>query len=644
MKGELRYRRALSLCLWIVSSIMLVSACSSVDTPDFPVAEDYPISFTASPKSQTRISLSGTSVGWENSDILQITAVDADKKSAVSDLSVYSIDQTNDNIASFSGYVTMQSKPEVCYFTYPAGNPMTVNPSTGKIVARYNEQDGTHKPFMYSKKVAYDERGMSSELTYAGAMLAVDVQVKGVCSLAFFGNKFENIFPLYIDPDSGAISKSDELGYKIQVPVQSEGKTYICVPPVELKHGFSLEMINADGDKMVKSFSYDSTGGYDFSEKAGYLIPIKLAGEWEDFGISYDSLKFEHVKVDTLLAGTQISYIMEATGLPVSRIENWGATLYNSKGVLVRKYASADGEFYDGGVITLDVVDDYKLLPAGKYTFSPYCTAFGVTKTFTSQQIEIGDPGVKIYLDGYTSYDKYKGGNISEANACASNIIYDLSASVNVHPSILDSYSVVLGENDITSTADSTGLSSVYFGEVAMDYLKSYQYKVTVNVGNLTFEKSREFHITGLPMEVNFSSGLPSGWGLYNGAEYSDSRVTFVGGFDGWHNGVSSSAKSPSFYLPGDISVITYADVCCKDKDVVIYVKECTSNDSSPITEGNTIQPHKISGWSSLEAKGYVLNGAAAILSGDNKAIMFTAYDVPSAYNCGLYKVKIQYN
>jgi hypothetical protein len=638
MGREMRYK-ALSVYIWIVSSIMLVSACSGVDTPDFPAAEDYPISFTTSPQSQTKISLSGTSVGWENSDILQITAVDADKKSAVSDLSVYSIDQTNDNIASFSGYVTMQSKPEVCYFTYPAGNPMTVNTSTGKIVARYNEQDGTHKPFMYSK-VSYDERGMSSDLTYAGAMLEVEVLMEDVCSLAFFGNKFENIFPLYIDPESGAISKSDELGYMIQVPVQSEGKTYICVPPVELKHGFSLVMIKADGDQMVKSFSDGSTGGYDFSEKAGYLIPIKLAGEWEDFGISYGSLEFGHVKVDNLLAGTQISYKMEATGLPVSRIENWGATLYNEKHVLVRNYKSSDGEFYDGGVITLDVVGDYKLLPAGDYTFTPYCTAFGETTSFESRTIKIEDPGVEITLGGYTSYDKYKDGKTSEANNCASNIIHDLSASVNVHPSILDSYSAVLDGNDITSTATGTGLSSVSFGNVTKNSLKSYPYKVTVKVGNLTFEESRVFHITGLPMEVNFKSEKPAGWGYLGHAEYNTSEKSVVFkysslGWEAWQSAITS----PSFYLPGEINVGTSADAASQS-DIYLYVKPCESNANTMEQGSAKIDMNK----DNKSANKYYEADQSIKLSGNDKSIMYCTTTLTWKYQrVFIYRIKIYY-
>ena len=464
-----------------------------------------------------------------------------------------------------------------------------------------------------------------------------------MCSLAFFGNQFEDMYPLYIDPSDGSYTKSDEMGYQIQVPVQREGLTYICVPPVKLEDGFSIVLVDESGNQMIRSFSDGTTGGYDFTGKKGYIIPITISGVFSEFGVSYSDLSYGHTYKDNLLSGTAVTFKMEKSGTPNTRIQEWGATLVDSQGKIVRSFKSNDGSALSGALVTLNTVDNYKLLTAGEYTFSPYYKIYGQTVTLGSETITIPDPGVKITLGGYTSYDKYVADSIDVANNCANDTIYKVTASINVHSDIINSYAATLDGEALK--ASSVSGSEVSFGNLTRDVFKSYPYKVTVNVGNLTFENSREFHITGLPMETDFTGGsLPSGWGLYNGAKYSDSRVTFVGGFDGWHNGVSSSAKSPSFYLPGDISVITYADVCCKNGDVVLYVKECTSNDNSPITEGNKIQPHKISGLSSLEAKGYVSIGASATMSGDNKAIMFTAYDVPSAYNCGLYKVKIQYN
>ena len=100
------------------------------------------------------------------------------------------------------------------------------------------------------------------------------------------------MFPLIIDPATGEYTKSDEMGYIIQVPVQSEGPTYICVPTVNLEDGFSIVLIDAQGHQMVRSFSDESTGGCDLSNKAGYIIPITISGEFERFGVTYSSLEY----------------------------------------------------------------------------------------------------------------------------------------------------------------------------------------------------------------------------------------------------------------------------------------------------------------------------------------------------------------
>lgn len=649
MVEAMRYK-VLSLCVWIALSITFISSCAGVDAPDLTVSQKYPVSLSATSGEQTKVSINGTSVGWESSDILQITAVSQSGISAVSDLSFYSFNETSDNIASFTGFVTMSEAPSECYFTYPAGNAMTVDPSKGKIMARFNYQDGTHKPFLYSKKESYDESGISTHLKYAGAMLEVDVQVEGVCSLAFFGNNFEDMFPLIIDPATEEYTKSDEMGYIIQVPVQSEGPTYICVPTVNLEDGFSIVLIDAQGHQMVRSFSDGSTGGYDLSNKAGYIIPITISGEFEGFGVTYSSLEFGHTYKDNLLSGTGVSFIMDKSGVPNARIEEWGATLVDSKENIVRKYTSTDGSALNGSLTTLETVGEYKLLPAGEYFFTPYYIAYGDTVSFETVTVTIPDPGVEITLGGHTSYDKYRDGKTSEANNCASNIIYDLSASVNVHPSIRDSYSAVLDGDDITSTADSTGLSSVSFGNVEKNSLKSYQYKVTVKVGNLTFEESRDFHITGLPMEVDFNGGNPGSWGVINGS--------FTGDFVEFNSSGQSALRSPKFHVPTgdntkDLYVKTAFDGCGKNVDykvpilnivadkveyLDIYFTTCASTQNSVVMGNSCVPAHyKVI----YGTGGYLSYSPKMQLTAAKPCVMYSASN--NLYTKAIYKVKVEY-
>lgn len=646
MKWGIR-QRVMLFSIWVITSISFILSCSRVDIPSLNGENEYPIYLSVSPQAQTKISVDGTSLGWEASDILQITAVTSDGKSAVSDLSVYSIDNNNDNIASFSGFVTIESEPVDCYFTYPSGNAMSVDIPKGKVVARFNEQNGTHNPFLYSK-VSYNAEGMATELKFAGAMLQITVAVDGVCSLAFFGNNFEDMFPLIIDPATGEYTKSDEMGYIIQVPVQSEGPTYICVPTVNLEDGFSIVLINAQGHQMVRSFSDGSTGGYDLSNKAGYIIPITISGEFEGFGVTYSSLEYGHTYKDNLLSGTGVSFIMDKSGVPNARIEEWGATLVDGKGNVVRKYVSNDGAALSNAKVSLGVEGNYKLLPAGDYVFSPYYKAYGQKVTLGSQVITIPDPGVKITLDGCTSYDMYTAGDISGANGCTNTTIYGVSASINVHSDIIDSYVATLEGTEVSATSSSG--SSKYFGDITRSTFKAYPYYVTVTVGNLTFSASRDFHITGLPMEVNFENGNNGAWGVINGS---------IGNVVEFKKDGQSALRSPKFHVPTgdntkDLYVKTAFDGCGKnvyykvpiinivadmDEYLDIYFIACSDNQTT-VVFGNDCVRAKYEVF--YKSTGYRDFSLPMQLTEKKPSIMYSASN--NLYTKHIYKVKIQYS
>ena len=646
MKWAIR-QRVILFSIWVITSISFILSCSQVDTPSLPGDNKYPIHLSASPRTQTKISVDGTSLGWEASDILQITAVSSDGKSAVSDLSVYSIDNTNSHIASFTGFVTIESAPVDCYFTYPSGNAMSVDVPQGKVVARFNAQDGQHKPFLYSR-VSYSSDGMETELKFAGAMLQITVAVEGVCSLAFFGNNFEDMFPLIIDPATGEYTKSDEMGYIIQVPVQSEGPTYICVPTVNLEDGFSIVLIDAQGHQMVRSFSDGSTGGYDLSNKAGYIIPITISGEFEGFGVTYSSLEYGHTYKENLLSGTGVSFIMDKSGVPNARIEEWGATLVDGKGNVVRKYVSNDGAALSNAKVSLGVEGNYKLLPAGDYVFSPYYKAYGQKVTLGSQVITIPDPGVQITLDGYTSYDKYTAGDITAANNCENTTIFDVSASINVHSDIIDSYVATLDGAEIGATSSSG--SSKSFGDITRSTFKAYPYSVTVTVGNLTFSASRDFHITGLPLVVNFNGGNPGSWGVINGS--------FTGDCVEFNSSGQSALRSPKFHVPTgdntkDLYVKTAFDGCGKNvyykvpilnivADKVeyldIYFTTCASTQNSVVMGNSCVRAHyKVS----YGTGGYLSYSPKMQLRAAKPCVMYSASN--NLYTKAIYKVKVEY-
>ena len=635
--------RVKNMILFVVVFVVLLASCSGIDTPVVPAR--YPILLSATTSPHTKISVEGTSLSWENSDILQITAVTADNNRGVADLSVYHIDENDAHHASFTGFVTLDSAPADCYFTYPSGDAMSVT-SDGKILVRYNNQDGSHKPFLYSKE-SYDEEGINSALRFAGAMLAIDVQVEGVCSLVFFGNKFEDMFPLVIDPNNGSCSKSYEMGYQIQVPVQSEGPTYICVPPVNLEDGFSIILVDESGHQMIRSFSDGTTGGYDFTDKLGYIIPFAISGGFSQFGVSYSDLSYGHTYKDNLLNGTAVTFRMDKSGTPDTRIKEWGATLVDHKVRIVRSFKSNDGSAMSGAIVTLNTMENYKLLPAGDYTFSPYYKIYDQTVTLGSETITIPDPGVKITLEGYTSYDKYKSGEITVANSCANTIIYDITASINVHSDIIDSYRATLDGAEITATSASG--SKVFFGSLTRSTFKSYPYKITVNVGNLTFEAGRDFHITGLPMMgVSFMGTMPNNWGRLGEAESPNKNDGIVFPYGTLFGGSKKSGiLSPKFYVPAKINKInvkTSADVSCEDGARYLFVKSCPASNYEFGEGDSKIDPYNDNKTSNSY---YECDKVLELTSGNTNLLYCTImpYNINNLYKrLFVYRVNIYYN
>ena len=78
----------------LLLSLLMVS-CSGFE---FEGADDsnvrsYPVSITAAAGANTRISLDDIALSWDQNDTLKITAVSSDGSYAVSDFTIYQIDQ-----------------------------------------------------------------------------------------------------------------------------------------------------------------------------------------------------------------------------------------------------------------------------------------------------------------------------------------------------------------------------------------------------------------------------------------------------------------------------------------------------------------------------------------------------------------------
>lgn len=634
-----RFRYIFRAFVSVVAGLVLFSCTGLVigDVNDC-VTSDFPVNVNAGTVADTRISLDDLALSWEETDTLSICAVASDGTYANSELAVHEIDPSDRSRASFAGFVSMLSQPQECYFLYPNSAATSYNPTTGRVKFQYNSQTGKHEPMMYAK-IAYNEGGMDVQLKHVGAVLQLSVQIPGLSTITFVGNKLENIYPLEVNPEDNQLFFSNEIGTQITVPVQSEGPTYICVPPVKFEKGFSLICSKSDGSYQVKSFSSDGSlsGGYDFTDKVGSLIPITLSGDFEGFDISATALSGNHTKYGNLLTGTEVKFTMNKSGSSNKLIDEWGANLMNSDGQVVRTIKYTNTTPITGQTILMNVANNWKLLPAGEYVFTPYYKMYGQIMTLASQLITIPDPGVTVTVNGSTSYDKYLAGDISGANSHSNTLIEGLSVSTNLDLTLVDSRALVLDGSSLGAGTWSSGTMK-YTNQTKTEF-RAYQCVATIQVGNLTFTSSKDFQITGLPYEVDFSKGDNTNCAKLGGAKYSNQRVTFESG--SWGASKDGAVVSPKFHTPSRINVKASVDACgahTQGKNRTVYIKTISSNTKLDKGSDSIEAMYKVD----YSSSGYKTCGTQFGLTTSTPYMIYAAS--PALYNLALFKIKIEYD
>ena len=160
-----RVRSIFKFLVFTITALVFFSCAGPVNDFNEDVTAGYPVHIYAGTQTDTRISVDGLSLTWEQNDTLALCAVASDGTYANSELSVYQIDPSDCSKASFSGFVSMLSQPEVCFFMYPNSAATSYNSTTRRVKFQYNSQTGRHEPMMYAR-TAYNEDGMEAELKH----------------------------------------------------------------------------------------------------------------------------------------------------------------------------------------------------------------------------------------------------------------------------------------------------------------------------------------------------------------------------------------------------------------------------------------------------------------------------------------------
>ncbi len=212
---------------------------------------------------------------------------------------------------------------------------------------------------------------------------------------------------------------------------------------------------------------------------------------------------------DGNLLGTDITFTHSFPGM------EWRAEVADAEGTLVRTIEGT------GDITSLyNQNDAWPYLPAGTYKVAYSVKMGDAFSQVAERSIEVENPSLRIVFGGYTSFSKYKEGDVTAANACDGHTLYAPSVRLNVASSLLQhanyacSYTTKLNDVTLTGTESMDGV--VYPSQTGLSAsLTAYSLTCTAKFGQQTIEGEGQYFITGLPADFT-SPTTASGWTASN--------------------------------------------------------------------------------------------------------------------------------
>ena len=555
------------ILLWFAASFMV--ACSDIafdeDSQDL-----VPMTIEALSES-TRTVLDGTSVLWSEGDEAAVYDFKTTKHRFTS--------QTTDGRTKFVGKVTAKSEPFAAIYPYDlaaeAGSSASALGAT-LPAEQYAVLDGFPAGMNISvAKGARNIDGSPSNVTFHNVCQLLRFSVP-----AYAANKVTRITFTAQTPVAGklnidysgtspvvSIASTESKVITVLPPSGSStfaaGTYYILTAPVQL-NGFSMTMQTADNK------TYRLASDTQFGGAAGHIYSLGNIDL-----VNTPSVTATHVYADGILQGTKVTL----TGAPVEDV-NWTATIKNASGTTVRTLSGT-------GDLTSDETDaSWPYLPKGDYTVTYHYTTSNnkaMTKTL-SLTVPKMTHDFSVSFSTYTSYSYYSGDgvtrNITQANACANNIIYEPTLKVTgIANNILNNtnYKFTLTPSGYSTSLKSGTNGTYVYNNVSVTDWKAYTLSCSLAFDGVTKSGSKTVYITGLP----YTAAPPKNsgnhaWSEVQGGSKIDWNNDNVSLGDGGTATSDPTIKSPEFYLPnGNINVVAQAQGTLHTRQVwPIYYSE----------------------------------------------------------------------
>ena len=316
---------------------------------------------------------------------------------------------------------------------------------------------------------------------------------------------------------------------------------YFVVAPGEV-NGFSITVTAQNGA------TYSKVSSKSFTVEAAAMKNLGVI----DFKAE-PGAKAEHTYSGGTLTGTKVTL---TPGLPAGMeayVENLTASMTRD-GIEYRRISKSSAASSE----VMEVVNGMTYVPQGEYIVEYTYTLNGVPETKTVN-VTVPAPTFTVSASAYTSYSKYLEGNITAANNCAPESMYDIKLSVSISQAVLDCCNMTSNKGTIYKADGSeyVSLPGQYLarpefyslGEFTNLPWDSYTLQAEATFDGVTISSPQQtLHITGLPYRMSTNAHADK-WTLSGGtAEFeSSTKITL--------NHAYSNYALIAFYSPSDINV-----------------------------------------------------------------------------------------
>ena len=608
-------------------AIAAASSCSYEEhnvTPEVagpqPAEDLVPLCLTTG--EMTKTSLQGTTVNWSSDDEIAVF----DNVNYPNRFTAVSVEGS---LAVFEGLVGAATTEFYAVYPYSSAKSIDASNITVMLPAAQTSAAGTFAE-EHNISVAYGVKevgeesveGIKFDNVCGLIQFTVPQRISAVKNVVFKAENRSLAGDLVISKDALKVESVANGTNSVSMSGDfAAGSTfYFVVAPGEV-NGFSITVTAQNGA------TYSKVSSKSFTVEAAAMKNLGVI----DFKAE-PGAKAEHTYSGGTLTGTKVTL---TPGLPAGMeayVQNLTASMTRN-GIEYRRISKSSASATE----VMEVANGMTYIPQGEYVVEYTYTLNGVAETKTVN-VTVPAPTFTVSASAYTSYSKYLEGNISAANNCAPESMYDIKCSVSISDEVLKQFEMSSCAVSLKRPSGSEISLSGSVNKKASTYLSTSQYNVSewgayTLSSVVTFDgvtKScppKTLHITGLP----YRAAPPTNGGTH----------PWAGSANQWESSYVRLHKhtiSQTFHAPSNVNVSVY-------QNTRIYTRadDCTYK---LVLSGNTLynrDQYSVGGKATNVNESYnsVLNSSNPQLQINNS---YGTMDAWLEYtNVKVYEIKVNY-